>query len=196
VSTINIVRDAKLQTNRTANQPISIHPYALSSLLFIFALEYDIKKVKANQKLLKFNGTHQVIIYADDVNLWSQSIHTICLNSRSKCSESWKYVSVSWTACSTKSQHINTCNKSFESVAKFKYLWITVTAKFNSETNQQQQNALGNACYRSVHNHLLCRLLPKNVKIKIHRTTTLNVVLYGCETWFLKRLNIGWGSWD
>ena len=32
---------------------------------------------------------------------------------------------------------------------------------------------LGNACYHSVQNHLLCRLLPKNVKIKIHRTTTL-----------------------
>ena len=38
------------------------------SLLFNFALEYAIRKVKSNHKLLKFNGTHQVI-YADDVNL-------------------------------------------------------------------------------------------------------------------------------
>jgi len=50
---------------------------ALSSLLFNFALEYDIGKVKANHKLLKFNGKHQVIIYVDDVNLWGQNIHTI-----------------------------------------------------------------------------------------------------------------------
>jgi hypothetical protein len=42
---------------------------ALLSLLFNFALEYAIRKVKANQKLLKFNGTHQIVIYADDVNL-------------------------------------------------------------------------------------------------------------------------------
>jgi hypothetical protein len=49
----------------------------LSSLLFNFALQYAIEKVKANHKLLKFNGTHQVNIYADDVNLWSQTIHTI-----------------------------------------------------------------------------------------------------------------------
>jgi len=41
---------------------------ALLSLLFNFALEYAIRKVKSNHKLLKFNGTHQVI-YADDVNL-------------------------------------------------------------------------------------------------------------------------------
>jgi hypothetical protein len=41
---------------------------ALLSLLFNFALEYAIRKVKANHKLLKFNGTHQVVIYGDDVN--------------------------------------------------------------------------------------------------------------------------------
>jgi hypothetical protein len=51
--------------------------HALISLLFNFALEYAIRKVKANQKLIKFNGTHQVIIYVEDVNLWGQSIHTI-----------------------------------------------------------------------------------------------------------------------
>ena len=32
-------------------------------------------------------------------------------------------------------------------------------------------------------NLLSSSLLPKNVKIKIHRTTILPVVLYGCETW-------------
>jgi len=49
----------------------------LLSLLFNFVLKYAIWKVKAHHKLLKFNGTHQVIIYADDVNLWGQTIHTI-----------------------------------------------------------------------------------------------------------------------
>jgi hypothetical protein len=42
---------------------------ALLPLLFNFALEYAIRKVKANHKLLKFNGKHQVVIYVDDVNL-------------------------------------------------------------------------------------------------------------------------------
>jgi len=35
---------------------------ALLSLLFNVALKYAVTKVKANHKLLKFNGTHQVII--------------------------------------------------------------------------------------------------------------------------------------
>jgi hypothetical protein len=48
---------------------------ALLSLLFNFALEYATKNFEANHNLLKFNGTHQVIIYAD-VNLWGQSSYT------------------------------------------------------------------------------------------------------------------------
>ena len=35
-------------------------------------------------------------------------------------------------------------------------------------------------------NILSSRLLSKNLKIKIHRTIFLPVVLYGCETWSLK----------
>jgi len=36
-----------------------------------------------------------------------------------------------------------------------------------------------------VHNLLSPNLLPKNLNIKIYRTTILSVVLYGCETWSL-----------
>ena len=34
-------------------------------------------------------------------------------------------------------------------------------------------------------NLLSSSLLPKNLKIKIYRTITLSVVLYGCVTWSL-----------
>jgi len=43
----------------------------------------------------------------------------------------------------------------------------------------------GNACHYSVKNLLSSRLLSKNLKIKIYRTTILPVVLYGCETMLL-----------
>jgi len=41
----------------------------------------------------------------------------------------------------------------------------------------------GNACHHSMQNLLSSRLLSKNLKIKIHKTIILPVVLYGCETW-------------
>jgi hypothetical protein len=54
---------------------------ALLSLLFNFTLEYTIMKVKTYHKFLQLNGTHQVTIYAADVNLQGQSIHAISFTS-------------------------------------------------------------------------------------------------------------------
>ena len=50
---------------------------ALSPLLFNFALEYVIKRVQVNQDGLKLSGTHQLLAYADDVNILGGSIHTV-----------------------------------------------------------------------------------------------------------------------
>jgi hypothetical protein len=47
---------------------------ALSPLLFNFALEYAIRKVQENRMGMKFNATHQLLTYTDDVNLLGDSI--------------------------------------------------------------------------------------------------------------------------
>ena len=50
---------------------------ALSPLFFNFTLEYAIKRVQVNQDGLKLNGTHQLLAYADAVNILGGSAHTV-----------------------------------------------------------------------------------------------------------------------
>jgi hypothetical protein len=50
---------------------------ALSPLLFNFALEYPIMKVRTNEVGLKLDGAHHLLVYADDVNLLGYNVDTI-----------------------------------------------------------------------------------------------------------------------
>jgi len=50
---------------------------ALSPLLFNLDIEYAVRRVQVNQDNLKLNGTHQLLVYADDVNILGGSVHTV-----------------------------------------------------------------------------------------------------------------------
>ena len=67
-------------------------------MLFNFGLECAIRKVQANQKVLKLTGTHQLLVRADDINILGGGVHTV----KRKAEE---FVAV-WKATDEKSKHV------------------------------------------------------------------------------------------
>jgi hypothetical protein len=73
--------------------------------------------------------------------------------------------------------HIKAANRSFEKVAKFKYLGTML--KNQNCIDEETKNRLNseNACCHAVQNILSSLLISKNLKIKIYKTTIVPVVL-------------------
>jgi hypothetical protein len=74
---------------------------------------------------------------------------------------------------------IKVANRCFENVAQFRYLGATITFQNLIQEEIKRRLNSGNACYHSVQKLLSSRLLPKKIKIRIHKTIILPVVLYG-----------------
>jgi hypothetical protein len=112
---------------------------------------------------LKLNGTHQLLAYADDVNVLGGSIHTVKENAEALVSttretglkesaDKSKYMVMSLDQNAGRLQSVCIDNSTFERVEEFKYLGTTLTNQYSIPEKIKSRLRSGNACYHSVKN--------------------------------------------
>jgi len=136
---------------------------ALSPLLFSFALEYAIKRVRLNQDGLKLNGTHELLVYVDYVNIGGGSVRAIKEKAKALLVASkeiglevntnkTKYMVMSGDQNTGRSHSIKSDNSSFGKVEEFKCLGTNLTNQNYIQEEMKNRLKSGNALYYSVPN--------------------------------------------
>jgi len=124
---------------------------------------------------LKLNGTHQLLAYADDVNMLGGSIHTLKENAEALVAatretglevsaDKTTYMVVSRDQNAGRIHSVRIDNSTFERVEESKYLGTTLTNQNSIPEEIKSGLRSGNACCHSVQNLLSFRFAIKKFK--------------------------------
>jgi hypothetical protein len=116
---------------------------------------------------LKLNGTHQLLAYADGVNLLGDNIDTINKNTETLIDASkevglevnmdkTKYMLVSRDQNAGQNREIKKGNRSFENVSQFKYLGTT--AAYQNLIQEEIKRRLNSVMHATIRSKTFCPL--------------------------------------
>ena len=113
-------------------------------------------------------GLHQLLAYADDVNILGGSIHTLNENAEALVADTretglevsadkTKYMVMSREQNAGQNHSVRIDNNTFERVEEFKYLGTTLTNQNAIQEEIKSRLKSRNSCYHSVQNLLSSR---------------------------------------
>jgi hypothetical protein len=128
--------------------------------------------MQENQVGLKLNGAHQLLSYADDVNLLGDNIDTLEKNTETLIDagrevgleiivEKTKYMLLSRYQNAGQNRDIKIANRLFENVSQFKYFGTTVKNKNLIQEEIKRRLSSDKACYHQFRTFCLLVCCPK-----------------------------------
>ncbi|KAJ4444023.1 hypothetical protein ANN_05812 [Periplaneta americana] len=147
-------------------------------LILKLTFEYAIRKVQDDREVLELNGLHQLLVYADDVNMLGENPQTIRENTGILLEaskeiglevnpEKTKYMIMSRDENIVRNGNIKIGNLSFEELEKFKYLGATTGMPWPLATVFVLKSTLG-------------RVEPLNLSTRNWELTSSGIIRYGC----------------
>jgi hypothetical protein len=158
--------------------------YALTTLLFNFAVEYAIRMIQKNQVEVKLSGTHQLLFCADDVNLLGNNVGTMKKNTQGLIdtnekvgmevnAEKNKYMLLSHYQNAGQNHNMMIAKRSLK-MCHSSNIWDWLKSQNLIHEEMKRRFNSGNACYHSIQNSFFSHLL---IKIRIYKTIILPVSL-------------------
>ena len=171
----------------------------LSTGLFNICLEYVMRKIPVNPGGTIFDRTCQFLAFADDLVLLARNQTTLreCFSKMLLSSkEIGLAVNVEKTKYMVNSRKKETfrniksfeCNGGvYERVNEFKYLGAQINDQNEMHLEIRARMAAGNRCYYALQKLLRSSYLNRKLKILVYRVVIRPIVLYGSETWTLRK---------
>ncbi|KAL4153967.1 hypothetical protein QTP88_001800 [Uroleucon formosanum] len=197
-------KNIKVKIANTTSQPVRVttglrQGDALSPVLFNLVQEKIVREMNVSEGIALGQITIGFLAYADDIALLGDDIETInrlgkkLIKAAEKVGltvndDKTEYLTVSRNSRNYRlGQHIELEGHIFKKVSQFKYLGSIITQDNELKTEVSSRIQLANKGYYGLEKVLKSRTLSKNLKIRMYMTLLRPIVMYGSETWALRK---------
>ncbi|KAL4084268.1 hypothetical protein QTP88_028093 [Uroleucon formosanum] len=171
---------------------------ALSPVLFNLVLEKVIREANITGGFPVGQTTVDLLAYADDIAILGNSVEEVKSSCRKLMKtagkvglqindEKTEYILVNSEVNYRQGEIMEVDNHSFKRVSHFNYLGSILTNDNNIKVEIDTRLKKGNNCYYGLGKVLSAKAVSKNLKVQIYTTLIRPVVLYGSETWPLRK---------